>query len=268
MFKLKNGRLDAASLAKLAAFQSAVDQETGYTGRVAAARTQWDLKRRDPVFSRVRNKLIDICQTGSYCHYCCWSEAGHIDHFRPKNLYPELTFAWSNFLHSCERCNTKHKKDLFAIIVDGYPACRIEIVRQTSVAPPTRGVPALINPRREDPLNLLRLDIAGGTFYFLPIHADDTIRGLRARYTCDLLALNRSDLVKQRRGQYNSMVRYLHSYHAARLRSNRPEMRRMRELIRDMSHQAVWQEMVRSRQAILEVGAILSECPELHQNDL
>ena len=36
----------------------------------------------------------------------------HIEHYRPKKHYPELTFEWSNLGLSCPRCNL-NKKDVF-----------------------------------------------------------------------------------------------------------------------------------------------------------
>lgn len=32
---------------------------------------------------------------------------GHVDHFRAKAIYPELTYEWSNYIWSCESCNTE-----------------------------------------------------------------------------------------------------------------------------------------------------------------
>lgn len=34
-------------------------------------------------------------------------QRGHVDHFRAKAFYPELTYEWSNYIWSCESCNTE-----------------------------------------------------------------------------------------------------------------------------------------------------------------
>lgn len=52
------------------------------------------------------------------CAYC-ESKIGHIDylhieHYRPKSKYPELTFQWENFLAACTKCNT-NKGDTFPL---------------------------------------------------------------------------------------------------------------------------------------------------------
>jgi len=55
----------------------------------------------------------------------------HIEHFRPKVHYPELTFEWENLLLACSVCNSsRHKGDKFPI---------------------RAGVPLLINPCVDDP---------------------------------------------------------------------------------------------------------------------
>jgi hypothetical protein len=168
MFKITNARLDQTSLARLATFQQPINQLTHYPEQVDKAQAQWDTKRQDAVFGTVVSRLIAMCPTGDYCYYCCRSEAGHIDHFQPKNLYPLLTFAWPNFIHACERCNTRHKKERCAVVVAGaIQAELIEVTRpaRATVRRPRGGRIALINPRREDALELLTLDIGHlGTF--------------------------------------------------------------------------------------------------------
>ena len=56
-------------------------------------------------------------QSYNSCWYCerqCQSVGGWaptVDHFRPRSLFPELTYAWSNWIFSCRRCNVDYKKD-------------------------------------------------------------------------------------------------------------------------------------------------------------
>lgn len=32
---------------------------------------------------------------------------GHVDHYRAKSVYPELTYVWTNYIWSCESCNVE-----------------------------------------------------------------------------------------------------------------------------------------------------------------
>lgn len=61
----------------------------------------------------IRDTLLNM--TNSKCCYCeCFIGKGHremhVDHFRPKSLYPELVVNWDNLLPSCPHCN-KSKSD-------------------------------------------------------------------------------------------------------------------------------------------------------------
>ena len=267
MFKITNGRLDPASLARLAKFQEPVNQQDRYIDQVEMAQAQWKTRRNDPVFESVTDELSIMGWPGGYCHYCCGSEAGHIDHYQPKNLYPRLTFVWSNFIHSCERCNTRHKKDQCAVIVGEAEPLFVDLTRQrrADVRRPRAGRIALINPRREDPMELLRLDIgANGTFAFEPTHAPGTIEWYRADYTRRVLGLNtRAYLIRERRGAYEAIVRFLKAYDRAATNGDAAKKRRMLRNIREISHQSVWQELVRSHHRVPEVAGIFANCPEL-----
>ena len=49
-----------------------------------------------------------------YCERKCESVGGWaptVDHFRPRSLFPESTYAWSNWIFSCRRCNVENKQD-------------------------------------------------------------------------------------------------------------------------------------------------------------
>ena len=39
------------------------------------------------------------------------TRAPTIDHFKPRHLYPKLTYAWTNWVFSCYQCNVENKKD-------------------------------------------------------------------------------------------------------------------------------------------------------------
>ena len=46
------------------------------------------------------------------CGYCEeYAGPGRVDHFRPKSRFPELVYAWSNWVYACNKCNVVKKKD-------------------------------------------------------------------------------------------------------------------------------------------------------------
>lgn len=51
------------------------------------------------------------------CGYCDFDIAGNyygdVDHYAPKVAYPELAYAWDNYLYACAVCNQIHKQDRF-----------------------------------------------------------------------------------------------------------------------------------------------------------
>ncbi len=60
------------------------------------------------------------------CAYCeskiTHVEYGHIEHYRPKSLFPDLTFEWTNLLLACGVCNGgEHKGDRFPEAADNGP---------------------------------------------------------------------------------------------------------------------------------------------------
>ena len=60
------------------------------------------------------NRSANICW---YCERRCEpaSETGgrsaSVDHFRPLSRFPELAYAWPNWVFSCRRCNGENKQD-------------------------------------------------------------------------------------------------------------------------------------------------------------
>ena len=66
----------------------------------------------------LRNVLINDFKNN--CGYCGCSRPtpksatdkkraprGHVDHYRAKAIYPELTYEWTNYIWSCESCNVE-----------------------------------------------------------------------------------------------------------------------------------------------------------------
>ena len=51
--------------------------------------------------------------------YCEDSVADEVEHFRPKDLYPDVVFAWRNYLYACGQCNGG-KNNRFSIVRAGH----------------------------------------------------------------------------------------------------------------------------------------------------
>ena len=52
-----------------------------------------------------------------YCERQCQAVGGWaptVDHFRPRSLFPELSYSWPNWIFSCRRCNEENKGDNWA----------------------------------------------------------------------------------------------------------------------------------------------------------
>ncbi len=45
------------------------------------------------------------------CRRRGWGPAPTVDHFRPLSRFPQLAYAWTNWIFSCRRCNEDNKKD-------------------------------------------------------------------------------------------------------------------------------------------------------------
>ncbi len=79
--------------------------------------------------NRYRHKQIKNALVTMFHGKCAYCESkitvvtyGFIEHFRPKSIYPELTFEWNNLLLSCDICNDiGHKGNQFSLDINGNP---------------------------------------------------------------------------------------------------------------------------------------------------
>jgi hypothetical protein len=89
----------------------------------------------------------------------------HIEHYRPKTLYPDLAFDWNNWLLSCGRCNESKWAH--------FPDCD--------------GQPCLLDPTHDNPIE--HIEFAGYIPVPLTRRGDETIQ---------ILGLDRSPLEEER----------------------------------------------------------------------
>ncbi len=133
-----------------------------------------------------------------YCEVRIISEHGDVEHFRPKASvrqgkdqpkqspgYFWLAYTWGNLLYACSRCNREHKRDIFPL---EDPTARADAVRDGGS---TAGETALLlDPTTDDP-----------EFYigFNEERAEPLNGQRRGRVTIDVLGLNRTRLLEERR---------------------------------------------------------------------
>lgn len=273
MVRLPHQDISAACKEALDAYQAEIDTVPDYLAQVDQAKALWPLRKMKPVFTEVKEKLVNMCAGARRCHYCEDSMADEIEHFRPKNIYPGQTFVWENYLYSCGPCNGP-KGDRFALFeaetgnrVDLTPPRKKKSEKNPPRQAPPDGLPLLINPREEDPLDYIFLDILSGSFAFEPWETDpNTPAYQRAAYTIEVLRLNaRDDLVQARRLAYSNYTARLAQYifsHAQQAPQH--ELSSMIDQIQKEAHPSVWQEMKqdRTRRHIPALDNLFRQAPQ------
>ena len=201
-----------------------------------------------------------MCCGTKRCVYCEDSMADEVEHFRPKNLYPELVFDWSNYVYSCGPCNGS-KLGRFALHLTSNGRCyNATRRRNAAVLQPPSGTALLINPRVEEPLEFLFLDIAG-TFRILPMLGLGPIEQQRARYTIQILRLNARDaLLDARKNAFRNYVARLRDYISRRDRGE--DISNFLTEFSAMDHRSVWLEIKRQRANYPALEGLFIEAPE------
>jgi hypothetical protein len=257
--------LDASVASILRSYQDEVDAEPQYSQRVALAATRFGSRNRpdNPAFREIRRVLSEMCSGARRCMYCEDSGADEIEHHRPKNLYPELVFAWNNYLYACGPCNGP-KNNRFAVLDAAGTLIEITRGRTDPIVPPAPGDAALLDPRTEDPLQFMMLDIIGDTFLFVPTAPAGSPNHLRASYTITLLRLNQRDyLPVARREAFHSYRARLMQY-VVELESGADPvtLALLVTALKRMQHPTVWQEMRRQRSLIPNLNSLFTRAPE------
>lgn len=249
----------------LAEYQRDVDAQDTYRERVSRAKTRFSRYNRqtNPTFAAVRAKLAKMCGGTRRCMYCEDSVADEVEHFRPKGLYPDVVFAWRNYLYACGQCNGG-KSNHFSVVESGTgELVDVTRPRRARVTPPREGAAALIDPRHENPLDFIILDLRD-TFEFTPFADLGTVEFRRADYTIDLLRLNdRGYLTEARRnasGAYEALLaRYVTLTQDG---APRPQVARVKRCILRHPHPTVWAEMKRQRSHHHSIATLFQAAPE------
>lgn len=263
MIRLPDIALPADAEQGLHAYQAKVDAELDYAARVAAGKTLFGTanRRGNAVFDAVKRSLDQMCSGVRRCAFCEDSVADEVEHFRPKDLYPQHVFRWPNYLYACGPCNG-HKSNRFAV----FPSVTGEILevsrkRNDPVVEPFAGDPVLIDPRIEDATGWMTLDLLG-TFLFVPLAAKGTRPYARAEYTIKALGLNRDVLLKARKEAYYIYESLLRRYVQERQEGQVAARLETIERLKGSPHPSVWRGMQRHHNKIPALQKLFAAAPE------
>ena len=265
MIRLPAVDLPAATLMALAGLQQEVNAEPTYEQKVVEGKRLFALKSRSQTFRPIRDALGQLCAGARRCCYCEDSQATDIEHIWPKDFYPEIVFSWENYLYACTRCNRPKSYicDIY-LSVDGSRVTVPQFVKQHKRQPPI-GDPVLINPRRENPLDFMILDMSD-TFFFVP-HPSQNPRGReRAEHTIKLLKLNEEDVLPKSRAEAYAGYRDRFKRYVDQKLSGKPQKTLQHTIVslQEMRHPTVWHEMKRQRTLLhhQEINHLFVAAPE------
>jgi len=265
MIQLPDLPLLTATQDQLEKWQQAIDVVSAYAERVSRGKRLFSSYNtgRNRTFKQVRQVLTEMCSGARRCAYCEDSVADEVEHIKPKDLYPESVFVWENYLYACGPCNGP-KNNQFAIFSSlTEELTNVTRGRSAPIVPPEAGDPVLINPRIENPLNFLQLDLVD-TFYFLPRFGLDTKEQERAKYTINVLRLNERDyLVEARAEAFGSYRARLSEYiHRKASGVEETQLDNLVQALQKMQHPTVWREMQCQQKLIPELKDLFDLAPE------
>ena len=259
-----NITLSKRALTYLKRWQSAIDSKPDYESQIKKAKKSWGKKNK--TFDEIKEKLRLMSNSTFRCNYCEDSFSDEIEHIYPKNIYPEKTFIWENYLYSCGPCNGP-KGNKFALL---------DIQGNLQNITPPNPIPAdyvftrppvlqaaLINPREEDPTKFMELDIID-TFRFVPALGLNQSDTLRANFTIELLRLNeREMLIRARKKAYENYRARLREYISQKNNgASQNQLNKLKNAIKDENHQSVWFDIKRFHSFIPELNIIFNQIPE------
>ncbi len=260
MMHLPDAALPRSADLALQELQDAIDGVQLYAERVELARRRFEAENRqgNVTFDAIKGTLTSMCGGVRRCMYCEDSRADQVEHFRPKAFYPEFVFVWLNYLYACGYCNSV-KRHHFRLLADTGDYFDLKRSRRDPVAEPAIGSVVLLDPRREDPLQYLSLDLVD-TFCFVPRHDVGTPEHARAEYTISCLELNDRDALTHVRAQaYGNYRARLREYVALR---GTPEAAHLARALVRIHHPTVWSEMKSQSVHLPDLTALFTAAPE------
>ncbi|WP_205950656.1 hypothetical protein [Pantoea stewartii] len=241
--------------------QQEINDETSYSAMVIKADNLWKSKSKKH-FDDIRAVLDRMCVGSRRCNYCEDSVADEVEHIKPKSLYPTDCFRSENYLYSCGPCNGP-KNNKYAIFDQQNNVVDVSRKKGAAVTPPQNGDSVFINPRTENPLDFMILDL--NTFIFVPLPNKSAIETARVKYTIETLGLNSRDyLVNAREHAFYSYKDSLENYINKKLSgATNDQLLIRRNEINGRHHPTVWSEMKRQRSFYAELNQLFNVAPEL-----
>jgi uncharacterized protein (TIGR02646 family) len=254
-----------ATLDNLANYQQKVDGQPDFPAQRAMAKQLFKKYNKigNRTFDVIKQKLVECCSGARRCVYCEDSVADEVEHIRPKDIYPDYCFRWSNYVYACRTCNGP-KNNKFAVFrADNGAFEKVNPPRGTPAQPPVAGDPVLLDPRIEDPMAYCILDLKT-TFKFVVLPHIGSRNTQRAKYTFEeVLRLNeREYLCKARKSAYGNYKARLAQYFAQK--QSGATGQKLNDLIigiQQEAHPTVWKEIQRYHR----LGYLQSTDQELHQ---
>jgi hypothetical protein len=173
-------------------------------------------------------------------------------------------------LFACGPCNGP-KSNRYGTVIDNAVQ---DFIRKKGdpIVPPPAGTAGLIDPRTEDPLLFLDLDLGGttpdgieieGTFDFIPGTDLPAADWARADYTIRVLGLNREVMRIARANAFGGFRARLWEY-VDKKEDGVPSatLKRLEENLLGTPHLTVFAEMRRQREVLPEIDDLLARAPE------
>ncbi len=265
MLRAPERSLSPSASGTLRGYQAEIDALETFPERVAAARTRFRSRNRqqNAAFQEVRETLAEMCGGVRRCMYCEDSMADEIEHVKPKVLYPGSVFVWRNFLYACGPCNGGKGSCYCVFSTTDRRVLNVARRRGQAVEPPPPGDPLLIDPRCEDPLHFLQLELRT-TFHFVPRAARETETWQRARRTIEVLDLNRRGVLPEaRKAAFHSFFGLLDRYRSCKGEgASTAALGHIRSALVSSPHPTVWAEMKRQRGRFPKLETLFADVPE------
>ncbi|WP_187484929.1 HNH endonuclease family protein [Pantoea agglomerans] len=251
----------AATETHLNSKQQEINNEVSYSDKVTKADSLWKSKSKKH-FDDVRVVLDKMCVGSRRCNYCEDSVADEVEHIKPKSIYPSDCFKSENYLYSCGPCNGP-KNNKYAIFDQHNNVIDVSRKKGGAVIPPQNGHGVFINPRIENPLDFIILEL--NTFFFVPYPGKSPLETARATYTIETLELNTRDyLVNAREHAFHSYKDSLENYVNKKLIGLKNDLLLIRKNeINGRHHPTVWSEMKRQRDFHSDLKQLFDAAPEL-----
>ena len=286
MLHLKNKPLPKHAQDHLNTLQKEIDSiSTGVKDQAIKASKLWDNKAPKE-FDVIHKTLFSMAIGEGICNYCEQSEGHDTEHIQPKSHFPSQAFNWENYLLACPKCNRVDKLDKAYAFSPAGSNTSVKLKR--GQLPPSQDF-AMIQPRLEDPMNIMLLDLDTFEFKVNAEKVDFDSRDFhKVENTLEILRLNnRSTLVKNRKTAFGNFKRLLKEYAGVKestdfeqineVTEGSPALQQqkgfeteksrvlqsLKEAVLTSEHLTVWYEMLRQRHKLPpRIQNLLSKAPE------